>query len=144
MKDQLVYTNVMVMAHVFMIVGQGKHTSLLTPEMRESMPVSEYKSWEFGSQIFLAGFFSYAIIVWTLKFNMLFFYRRLVRGTKMERAILPVLGLVGATAIAIILTFTLMCVPFKKLWQVYPDPGGRVSSFPSHHVDGQSPMANRT
>ena len=126
----------MVMAHVFMIVGQGKHTSLLTPEMRESMPVAEYGSWEFSSQIFLAGFFSYAIIVWTLKFNMLFFYRRLVRGTKMERAILPVLGLVGASAVAIILTFTLMCIPFRKLWQVYPDPQGALLKLPSHSVNG--------
>ncbi len=88
------------------------------------MPLAEYRSWEYGSQIFLVGFYSYAVIVWTLKFNMLFFYRRLVRGLWVERVILPVFILVGACAVAVILTFTLTCIPFSKFWQVFPDPGG--------------------
>lgn len=134
----MVYSNVTVMAHVFIAVAQGKHTSMLTPAQRENMPVSERPSWEFGSQIFLAGFFSYAIIVWTLKFNMLFFYRRVVRGTTVERAVIPALAFVGVTGVAVVLTFTLMCIPFHKLWQVYPDPKGAYLDF-SRPIFGLNP-----
>ncbi|KFZ19133.1 hypothetical protein V501_00815 [Pseudogymnoascus sp. VKM F-4519 (FW-2642)] len=117
------YTTVSVIAHVFIMKAQGKHTSLLTPEQRATMPAEEHKSWEYGSQIFLIGFYSYVIIVWTLKLNMLFFYRRLVQHLWVERAILPAFWLVGSSAIAVILTFTLTCIPFYKFWQVFPDPG---------------------
>lgn len=120
----MVYTTVATIAHVFIIKAQGKHTSLLTAAEREAMPKSEYHAWEYGSQVFLVGFYSYALIVWTLKFNMLFFYRRLVRGTWVEKAIYPLMGFVAAAGVAVILTFTLTCIPFRKLWQVYPDPGG--------------------
>jgi hypothetical protein len=33
------------------------------------------------------------------------------------------MGFILASAVAVILTFTLTCRPFHKLWQVYPDPG---------------------
>lgn len=101
------------------------HTSLLTPEQREQMPIEEYEAWEYGTQVFFVGLASYAVIVWTLKFNMLFFYQRVVTGLWVEKLILPAFALVGASAVAIILTLTLTCIPFQKLWQIYPDPGGR-------------------
>ncbi|KAI5458587.1 hypothetical protein BGZ63DRAFT_416207 [Mariannaea sp. PMI_226] len=119
----MVYTTVTVIANVFIIVAQGKHTSLLTPEQRKAITAQESEAWSYGSKIFLAGFYSSAVVIWILKFNMLFFYQRLVDGHWVKRAIYPVMGLVAASAVAIILTFTLTCIPFHKLWQVYPDPG---------------------
>ncbi|KAI5463388.1 hypothetical protein BGZ63DRAFT_422749 [Mariannaea sp. PMI_226] len=128
----MLYTSISVLAHIFIVRVQGKHTSLLTPEQRETLTPAESKPWEYGSQIFLAGFFAYVIILWTLKLNMLFFYQHLVRGLWMERAILPVMILVGVSLIAVTLTFTLMCIPFHKLWQVFPDPKG--SCVPQNRV----------
>jgi hypothetical protein len=122
----LAYTLAVSMAAFFMLnadVG-GKHTSLLTPEMREALPQSEYWKWELGSKIFMVGVSSYTITIWVLKFNMLFFYKRIVKGTWVERMINPGFALVGATAIAVILIFTCTCIPYRNLWQVYPDPGG--------------------
>ncbi|KAM5466951.1 hypothetical protein MauCBS54593_005570 [Microsporum audouinii] len=121
----LVYTTVSIIAHVFLVQAGGKHTSVLTDEQRASLPLDQWKDWEYGSKLFTFGFLSYATIVWSLKFNMLFFYRRLVRGLRIERFILPAFGFVTAAGIASILTFCLACVPFTKLWQVYPNPGGQ-------------------
>ncbi|EGD87392.1 hypothetical protein H112_05936 [Trichophyton rubrum D6] len=121
----LVYTCVTIIAHVFLVQAGGKHTSVLTNAQRASLSMSERKDWQYGSKLFSFGFLSYATIVWSLKFNMLFFYRRLVRGLHIERFILPAFGFVTAAGIAAILTFCLACVPFTKLWQVYPNPGGQ-------------------
>lgn len=130
----MVYTTVSVIAHVFIVNAEGKHTSMLTPEQRLEVSKSpeETEAWVYGSKIFLVGFYSYAAIVWTLKINMLFFYKRLVKGLWVERAIYPAMALVGTTATAVLFTFTLSCIPFHKLWQVYPDPGGMFIFSPSH------------
>jgi hypothetical protein len=96
----------------------------MTPEQRKTLPLSDYRAWEYGTQVFIVGLTSYAVIVWTLKFNMLFFYRRVVKGLWIEKFILPVMCFVGAAAITVILVLTCTCVPFSKMWQIYPDPGG--------------------
>ncbi|KAH7062623.1 hypothetical protein B0J12DRAFT_716386 [Macrophomina phaseolina] len=117
------YTSVTVVAHVFIIKAGGKHTSLLTHEQRRLMPASEIPAWAYGSKIFMLGQMLYASIVWSLKFNMLFFYRRVTRGLWVEKLVVPAIGLVACTGIAILLIFTCTCRPFSKLWQVWPDPG---------------------
>lgn len=117
------YTAVTVVAYVFIMGAGGKHTSLLTHEQRRLMPAAEVPAWQYGSKIFMLGQMLYASIVWSLKFNMLFFYRRICRGLWVEKLIIPAIGLVAVTGTAILLIFTLTCRPFYKLWQVWPDPG---------------------
>jgi len=75
--------------------------------------------------MFLFGLTGYIFIVWLVKFNQLFFYRRVVRGTWVENLIYPTMGLLAAALSAIVLTIALHCVPLQKIWQVYPDPGRR-------------------
>ncbi|KAK1543250.1 hypothetical protein CPAR01_03883 [Colletotrichum paranaense] len=118
------YTSVCVMATLFALIAQGKHTSLLTPEQRATLPESEFYQWEYGSKNFVAGMIIYATVVWSLKFNMLFFYRRLVAGQWVDKFIFPVMGLVGATAVAMGLIIALTCLPLSLMWQIRPDPGG--------------------
>ncbi|KAI8212634.1 hypothetical protein K4K54_008760 [Colletotrichum sp. SAR 10_86] len=55
--------------------------------------------------------------------RLLFFYRRLVEGQWVEKFIFPVMGLVGATAIAMVLIIFLTCRPITLMWQIRPDPG---------------------
>ncbi|UQC84979.1 uncharacterized protein CLUP02_10475 [Colletotrichum lupini] len=117
------YTSVCVMATLFALIAQGKHTSLLTPEQRATLPESEFYQWEYGSKNFVAGMIIYATVVWSLKFNMLFFYRRLVAGQWVDKFIFPVMGLVGATAVAMGLIIALTCLPLSLMWQIRPDPG---------------------
>ncbi|KAK1703484.1 uncharacterized protein BDZ83DRAFT_595290 [Colletotrichum acutatum] len=120
---QSLYTSVCVMATLFALIAQGKHTSLLTAEQRTALPESEFYQWEYGSKNFVAGMIIYATVVWSLKFNMLFFYRRLVAGQWVDKFIFPVMGLVGATAVAMALIIALTCRPLYLMWQIRPDPG---------------------
>jgi hypothetical protein len=113
------------LGQIFTTRCQGRHTSLLTHEQRKAMPESEYHNWEYGSKIYLVGLAEYFIIVWMLKFNMLCFYRRVVRNTWTERFVKPLMGVVGVTFLAIVFTITLTCRPFHNLWKVWPDPGPR-------------------
>ncbi|KAI1775291.1 hypothetical protein F4818DRAFT_441389 [Hypoxylon cercidicola] len=108
---------------VFVAVCEGRHTSQLSYEDRKNMPPERYDDWEYGSQMFLFGLSGYFIILWTLKFNMLCFYQRVVRGLWVEKFVKPVMALVICSAIAIIFTLSLYCRPFHALWQVWPDPG---------------------
>lgn len=94
------------------------------------MSESERKDWAFGSQMFLLGLTGYFIILWTLKFNMLCFYRRVVRDLWTEIFIKPLMLLVAFSGAAIILTIALTCRPFHHLWQVWPDPGRTVDFIP--------------
>lgn len=87
------------------------------------MPPERYHNWEYGSQMFLFGLSGYFIIIWVLKFNMLCFYQRVVRGLWVEKFVKPVMALVLVSAVIIILTISLYCRPFQALWQVWPDPG---------------------
>ncbi|KAG8162412.1 hypothetical protein KVR01_008177 [Diaporthe batatas] len=119
----LVWCSGPVVGHIYAIRCQGRHTSLLTHEQREMMPESEYNKWEYGSQLYLLGLTQYFVIIWMLKFNMLCFYRRVVRNTQSEKFVKPLMGLIGVTFIAIVFTLTLTCRPFRNLWKVWPDPG---------------------
>ncbi|KAI8648229.1 hypothetical protein NCS57_01490900 [Fusarium keratoplasticum] len=117
------WTAAPVIGHVFVQVAEGRHTSDLTFEERKNMSESERKDWAFGSQIFLLGLTGYFFILWTLKFNMLCFYHRVVRDLWTEIFIKPLMVLVALSGVAIILTLALTCRPFHHLWQVWPDPG---------------------
>ncbi|KAK1573961.1 uncharacterized protein LY79DRAFT_696692, partial [Colletotrichum navitas] len=117
------YTIVSTMGTLFVLVARGQHTSLLTHEQRETMPESEFAIWQYGSKNFIAGMCCYVTIVWTLKFNMLFFYKRLVKSQWVEKVLFPLMGLVGLTAVIIVLIIFLTCRPLNLMWQIRPDPG---------------------
>ncbi|KAM5364485.1 hypothetical protein ACJZ2D_011476 [Fusarium nematophilum] len=125
------WTAAPVIGHIFVGVAEGRHTSDLTFEERKNMSESERKDWAFGSQMFLLGLTGYFFILWTLKFNMLCFYHRVVRGLWTERFVKPLMVLVGLSGVAIIFTLALTCRPFHHLWQVWPDPGRTVKFIPS-------------
>ncbi|KAK8008782.1 hypothetical protein PG991_011333 [Apiospora marii] len=119
----IIYTSVSVVGHVLILDAQGHHTSQLSPQDRINLPKSDYAIYEYGTKLFLVGETLYMGIVWSLKLCMAFFYRRLVRGLWTEKLILPLIGGIGATGIAGILTVYTTCVPTTKMWQILPDPG---------------------
>lgn len=63
------------------------------------------------------------MMLWSMKFVMVFFYRRLTKGLWEECLVKPVAVLCGLTYLGVFLTCTLSCLPFPKNWQVYPTPG---------------------
>ncbi|KAL2371390.1 hypothetical protein RJZ57_004170 [Blastomyces gilchristii] len=90
---------------------------------RAAMSEEEKALRSLGSKCFMTGWYTYIGLIWTLKMNMLFFYKRVVNGLWVERFILPAQLIVGATGASILLLLGFTCRPFHKLFQVYPDPG---------------------
>ncbi|PGH07221.1 hypothetical protein AJ79_06325 [Helicocarpus griseus UAMH5409] len=114
------YAAMTAMAH---IVGYAQDNGNIPPEIRASMSPEDRALRSLGSKCFMTGWYTYIGLIWTLKLNMLFFYKRVVNGLWVERFILPAQVVVGITASAILLLLGLTCRPFHKLFQVYPDPG---------------------
>lgn len=123
--NQCMWCSGPVIGQIFTTICEGRHTSELTHEQRKAMHPSEYHKWEYGSKIYLVGLSLYFIIIWMLKFNMLCFYRRVARNTWSEKLVKPLMGLIGFTFVATVLTISLTCRPFHNLWKVWPDPGPR-------------------
>lgn len=124
---QALWTTVATIAHIFIVECGGQHTGILPDDVRATLTPEGVQAYTYGTQMFLFGLWIYFCVVWTLKVNMLFFYRRVVKGTWTERLVVPVMGLVVGSFLVIVLTMTLTCRPFKTLWQVLPDPGRKSS-----------------
>ncbi|KAJ9661679.1 hypothetical protein H2198_001855 [Neophaeococcomyces mojaviensis] len=114
------YTWMTVAAH---IVGQTSDTSHLTMEERLAMTREQRKLRSLGSKWSMVGWYTYITLIWTLKFNMLCFYQRVVGGVWVRKFIKPTMGLVAVSGLAIYILFAVSCRPFHKLWQVLPAPG---------------------
>ncbi|ORX97614.1 hypothetical protein BCR34DRAFT_577811 [Clohesyomyces aquaticus] len=114
------YTAMTVAAH---IVGGTGDTSHLQDDVRVSLSPGAAAKFQKGSKWFMVGWYTYIGLIWTLKLNMLFLYRRLGNVTWIRRFILPMMIFAGMTGISIWILFATACRPFHKLWQILPDPG---------------------
>ncbi|KAG9193561.1 hypothetical protein G6011_03596 [Alternaria panax] len=114
------YTGMTVAAH---IVGGTGDTSHLMMQERLSFTPEQAAARQKGSQWFMVGWFTYIGLIWTLKLNMLFLYRRVVSMVWVKMFIVPTMVFVGATAISIWILLGTACRPFHKIWQILPDPG---------------------
>lgn len=63
-----------------------RHADLhsLTLADRKNMSAEEAAPYILVTQWFCAGVATYVVFVWSLKLNMLFFYRRVVNGTRLN------------------------------------------------------------
>ncbi|KAA8624556.1 hypothetical protein PtrV1_00236 [Pyrenophora tritici-repentis] len=114
------YTGMTVAAHE---VGGVSDTSHMTMEYRLSLTPEQAALHQRSSKWFMVGWFTYIGLIWSLKLNMLFLYRRVVSVVWVSAFLLPTMLLVGVTGISIWLMFALACRPFNRLWQILPDPG---------------------
>jgi len=67
--------------------------------------------------------FSYALLIWTLKACILFFYNRLTTGLHLQRYVRWLAWTTALTYLVVFLTLSCGCFPIQKNWQVMPDPG---------------------
>lgn len=98
---------------------------------------------------FCAGVATYVVFIWSLKLNMLFFFKRVVNGTRtqplsppainvwnqaddgqllglwVEKFIVPAMCLVGCTFIANMGILFGACRPYDRMWVFYEDEGGK-------------------
>ncbi|PGG98252.1 hypothetical protein GX51_06900 [Blastomyces parvus] len=114
------YAGMTAMAH---IVGYAGDNGNIPAAQRAAMSEEEKALRSLGSKCFMTGWYTYIGLIWTLKMNMLFFYKRVVNGLWVEKFIFPAQLILGATGSSILLLLGFTCRPFHKLFQVYPDPG---------------------
>ncbi|KAF2126432.1 hypothetical protein P153DRAFT_346150 [Dothidotthia symphoricarpi CBS 119687] len=123
------YTGMTVAAH---FVGGTGDTSHLTMEQRLSFTPEQAASRQAGTKWFMVGWYTYIGLIWTLKLNMLFFYKQVVGIVWVKKLIMPAMSFVAVTGVSIWILFATACRPFHKLWQILPDPG--------EHCIPQSPV----
>ncbi|RCI09121.1 hypothetical protein L249_5022 [Ophiocordyceps polyrhachis-furcata BCC 54312] len=104
----------------------GLSNSGMTPEERKALDPnsSEFRLRKQGSKAHLFGWILYAVLLWTLKLSLLFYYRRL--GDRVDNMKLKVnlgFAFLALTFMAVIGSIVFGCMPLSKNWQINPDPG---------------------
>ncbi|KAF5636726.1 integral membrane protein PTH11 [Fusarium tjaetaba] len=107
----------------------GLTNSSMTDEERKALsPNTEEYGWRQvavgGSKIQIAGWITYATVLWVIKSALCAFYFRLTAGlTGYKTRIYIGFGFIASTYVAIVCCILFSCHPFNRFWQIYPDPG---------------------
>lgn len=97
------------------IVGGTGDTSHLTMEERLAITPEQRRLRSLGLKWFIVGWYTYITLIWTLKFNMLCLYQRIVSGVWVEKFMKPTMALVVASGLSIYILFATGCRPFYRL-----------------------------
>lgn len=100
-----------------------KGTNQMSPGDRASLTPEEIIQHEDGSKALITAWFCYLTFIWGAKTCLLLFYRKLL--VRIERVwVIKVAGwALGVSYVGTCLGMFLVCRPFRKNWQVVPDPG---------------------
>ncbi|KAH7324220.1 hypothetical protein B0I35DRAFT_406053 [Stachybotrys elegans] len=108
-------------------VARGMANNGMTDAHRAALPTDseEFRLRVVGSQIQLAGWSSYSVLLWSLKAAWLVFYLRLTEGLGRSYRIRIYIGFVFVvvTWMVVLLNLFLGCRPFNHYWQINPNPG---------------------
>ncbi|KAE8153925.1 hypothetical protein BDV25DRAFT_136493 [Aspergillus avenaceus] len=109
----------MAFVHVVLIWGTNNtKTAGLTPE--------EIQNRVIGSKLVLVARICYAIFIWTAKFTVCGFLKRVTEQIwrrSLQLFLKFIYYFLGSTLIAVVLATLTDCQPFSHYWQVVPDPG---------------------
>ncbi|CAG8958079.1 hypothetical protein HYFRA_00000423 [Hymenoscyphus fraxineus] len=116
-------------------IAHGLANNGMTDEERASLVVNS-PEWIIrvkGSKIQLIGWSLYTLLLWLLKFCMCVFYERLTEGVDdMKLRVRLGYVILFVTYLAVELSILFGCQPFKKNWQINPDPGNHCQPAISH------------
>ncbi|KAH9907584.1 hypothetical protein F4778DRAFT_546881 [Xylariomycetidae sp. FL2044] len=112
-----------VMTYAADVVGGVGDLHALPLDVRKNLTPEESKPLVYATKWFCVGVATYNLFIWSLKFNMLFLYQRVVRGLWVQKFILPTMVLTGATFVAVFIALFAACRPYNRMWAVYPDEG---------------------
>lgn len=79
MEKQVFYS---VMTYAADVCDRHADLHVLTLAQRQAMTIDEAEPYIWVTKWFCAGVATYVVFVWSLKINMLFFFRRVVKGTR--------------------------------------------------------------
>lgn len=104
----------------------------VTPEQVATLPQSDIDVLRFGSQLEFVSWYTYPGTIWTLKFMVLFFYRRITLGVLRVKTIRFLFWFCGTSWIGLILSVSLSCRPYSHNWQIKPLPGPECTFRPQN------------
>ncbi|KAJ8117660.1 hypothetical protein OPT61_g1197 [Boeremia exigua] len=122
----LLYTAQSTLGYHVGVAAHGLANNGMTDAQRSNLSQDdpEYAMRVLGSKIQLAGWTLAPCLLWTLKLCVTFFYYRLTNGLgTYQKRIHVAVVLIVTSFVAVILTIAFSCRPYKKYWQVSPDPG---------------------
>ena len=105
------------------VVTLQKGTNQMSAEARASITPEEERRRKEGSQAHITAWFCYIVFIWGAKTCLLLFYKRLLQRMKQLQVIKMAGWALGISFVSACLSMFLVCRPFKKNWQVVPDPG---------------------
>ncbi|KAL4895790.1 hypothetical protein BDV59DRAFT_173141 [Aspergillus ambiguus] len=114
------------MAFVHMVLVYGTNNT-----KTDGLTAEDIHNRELGSKFVLASRIFYAIFIWTAKFTVCAFLKR-VAGMMWRRSLRIFLKFLyyflASTLIAVVIATLAECQPFPHYWQVVPDPGPQCRS----------------
>ncbi|KAL2002780.1 hypothetical protein VTN02DRAFT_5939 [Thermoascus thermophilus] len=129
-EDRVMLTSVaplmirMALVHVVLIWGTNNTKTAGLTEL-------DIRRREIGSKLVLAARIFYAVFVWTAKYTVCEFLKRLTENI-WRRSFQLVLKFIyyflASTLIAVVIATLVECQPFDHYWQVVPDPGPKCRS----------------
>ncbi|KAK2068058.1 hypothetical protein P8C59_002729 [Phyllachora maydis] len=114
------YTIDFAMCHIAYSTGSNID---VRPEQVDSLSDEDVSVLELGSKIEFVTWYSYPAFIWTLKFCILFFYKRLTVGIAPPQLLAGLFWFCGATWASLVVSVSLTCRPYSANWQVRPLPG---------------------
>ncbi|PSN69764.1 hypothetical protein BS50DRAFT_618756 [Corynespora cassiicola Philippines] len=102
------------------------------PDMVEALSDRDIEILTWGSQLEFASWYTYPGTIWTLKFMVLFFYRRLTLGALRRRTLRVLFWSCGISYVILCLTVSLSCRPYSHNWQIRPLPGPHCTFRPQN------------
>ncbi|KAL1960830.1 hypothetical protein VTO42DRAFT_5813 [Malbranchea cinnamomea] len=109
----------MAFIHVVLLYGTNNTET-------EGFTDTDIRQRELGSRLVLGARIFYALFIWTAKFTVAEFLRRLtaqIWRRSFQHVLQVIRYFLGITFIAVIIATLTECQPFSHYWQVVPDPG---------------------
>ncbi|CAG8957303.1 hypothetical protein HYFRA_00010726 [Hymenoscyphus fraxineus] len=95
----------------------------INAELAEKLPDRDIKILEFGSLLEFISWYTYSGCLWTLKFKVLCFYRRLKSHLWWNNRTLKVLfWITGLSFVFLAIGISFTCRPYSANWQIKPFP----------------------
>ncbi|PVH98901.1 hypothetical protein DM02DRAFT_565534 [Periconia macrospinosa] len=116
------------------IIGRNGVNIGLTDEQRAQFTQETIRHLILGSKLLVSGWISWAVLIWSLKACMLFFYARLTRGVWQRKLVVATAIITTITFVTLVLVILFHCHPLHLQWQIRPDPGRACSLQSANHI----------
>ncbi|PQE29458.1 Integral membrane pth11 protein [Rutstroemia sp. NJR-2017a WRK4] len=137
------YTVEATSSYYLSVVWRNLSNAGMTDAERASLD-PDSKEWRYrvnGSITHIVQWFAYVNLMWALKGCWLAYFTRLTSLNKMKIQIRIGYFLTAFTYVGSMIVIPCKCLPFRKQWQIYPNPGDNcIPGYSSHQMKSIIPI----